>query len=82
VHAELMVGLELFFIEELVQRRLMRKLQIDLMRVARAVAPRTANGSKSGKSAMAEWNSVPIPEIFVLWHPQCSFGEKLAQRIL
>ena len=31
---------------------------------------------------MAAWKSVPIPEIFVLWHPQCPIGEKLAQRIL
>ena len=24
----------------------------------------------------------PIPEIFVLWHPRCLLGEKLARRIL
>lgn len=26
--------------------------------------------------------NTPIPEIFVLWHPQCPLGEKLARRIL
>jgi len=25
---------------------------------------------------------IPIPQVFVLWHPQCRLGEKLAQRIL
>jgi hypothetical protein len=31
---------------------------------------------------MAAPQTVPIPEIFVLWHPQCPLGEKLARRIL
>jgi hypothetical protein len=31
---------------------------------------------------MAAAQSVPIPEIFVLWHPRCPLGEKLARRIL
>jgi hypothetical protein len=31
---------------------------------------------------MAEPQDVPIPEIFVLWHPRCALGEKLARRIL
>jgi TIR domain len=26
--------------------------------------------------------TAPIPEVFVLWHPQCLLGEKLARRIL
>jgi hypothetical protein len=25
---------------------------------------------------------IPIPEIYVLWHPQCPLGEKIARRIL
>jgi hypothetical protein len=31
---------------------------------------------------MAEPQDVPIPEIYVLWHPKCELGEKLARRIL
>jgi hypothetical protein len=31
---------------------------------------------------MAAPKNVPIPEIFVLWHPRCPLGEKLARRIL
>lgn len=31
---------------------------------------------------MAAPQNVPIPEIFVLWHPRCPLGEKLARRIL
>jgi hypothetical protein len=31
---------------------------------------------------MATAQAVPIPEIFVLWHPRCPLGEKLARRIL
>ena len=31
---------------------------------------------------MAAPQDVPIPEIFVLWHPRCALGEKLARRIL
>ena len=31
---------------------------------------------------MAAPQDVPIPEIFVLWHPRCPLGEKLARRIL
>ena len=31
---------------------------------------------------MAAQQNVPIPEIFVLWHPRCPLGESLARRIL
>jgi TIR domain len=31
---------------------------------------------------MAAQQYVPIPEIFVLWHPRCPLGENLARRIL
>lgn len=31
---------------------------------------------------MAAPQDIPIPEIFVLWHPRCALGEKLARRIL
>jgi hypothetical protein len=31
---------------------------------------------------MAAPQTVPIPEIFVVWHPRCPLGEKLARRIL
>jgi hypothetical protein len=31
---------------------------------------------------MAAQQNVPIPEIFVLWHPRCALGESLARRIL
>lgn len=31
---------------------------------------------------MSAQQNVPIPEIFVLWHPRCPLGESLARRIL
>ena len=42
----------------------------------------SGNHSKVRKSSMAAPQDVPIPEIFVLWHPRCALGEKLARRIL
>src|SRR5262245_10708210 len=30
---------------------------------------------------MNHLQTTPIPEVFVLWHPQCLLGEKLARRI-
>ena len=31
---------------------------------------------------MSAQQNVPIPEVFVLWHPRCPLGESLARRIL
>src|SRR5262245_40440236 len=31
---------------------------------------------------MSPSQSVPIPQVFVLWHPKCRLGEPLARRIL
>lgn len=33
-------------------------------------------------SRMSQFQNVPIPEVFILWHPQCSLGEALARRIV
>jgi hypothetical protein len=31
---------------------------------------------------MTEAQSVPIPEVYILWHPQCQLGKPLARRIM
>jgi len=31
---------------------------------------------------MNQAQNVPIPEVYILWHPHCALGEALARRIM
>jgi hypothetical protein len=31
---------------------------------------------------MSQIHNVPIPEVFILWHPHCSLGEALARQVI